>query len=96
MVSLYKGKRFQRKIDSRKADDFRTLQAVSAYLSCRKERKSKTEATFFPPPGVKYEDAYLGPIAVDNGEITLTKTFKLLVSTLAYDRHDNDAIECMI
>ena len=67
-------------------------------LTCRVGRngKFKTEAMFFPPPGVKYEDAYLGPIAVDNCEITLTKTFKLLVSTLAYDRHDNDAIECMI
>jgi hypothetical protein len=25
---------------------------------------------FFPPPGVKYEDADFSPIAVDNGEIT--------------------------
>ena len=67
-------------------------------LTCRVgwNGKSKTKAMFFPLPGVKYEDAYLGPIAVDNGEITLTKTFKLLVSTLAYDRQDNDAIECKI
>ncbi len=30
---------------------------------------------FFPPPGVKYEDADLSPKAVHDGEITFTKTF---------------------
>jgi hypothetical protein len=38
----------------------------------------------------------LSPIAVDNGEITFTKTFKLLDSTLAFDLNDNDAIESRI
>jgi hypothetical protein len=46
---------------------------------------------FFPPPGVKYEDADLSPIAVDDGEITFTKIFKLLGSVLAYDLKDNGA-----
>ncbi len=60
--------------------------------------KSKTEAMFFPPPGMKYEDADLSLIAVDDGEITFTKTFKLLGSVLAYDLKDNDAqaVECRI
>jgi hypothetical protein len=38
----------------------------------------------------------LSPIAVGDGEITFTKTFKLLGSMLAYDLKDNDAIECRI
>ncbi len=42
---------------------------------------------------MKYEDADLSPIAVNDGEITFTKTFKLLGSVLAYDLKDNDAIE---
>jgi hypothetical protein len=61
-------------------------------LTChvgRNSGKLKTEAMFFPPPGVKYEDADLSPIAVDYGEITFTKIFKLLGSTLAYDLKDN-------
>ncbi len=37
---------------------------------------------FFPPPGVKYEDTDLSPIAVDNCEITFTSNFKLLGSML--------------
>jgi hypothetical protein len=68
-------------------------------LTCHVGRnggKSKTEAMFFPPPGVKYEDADLSPIAVHDGEITFTKTFKLLGSMLAYDLKDNEAIECRI
>ncbi len=56
--------------------------------------KSKTEAIFFPPPGVKYEDADLSQIAVHDGTITFTKTYKLLGSMLAYDLKDNDAMEC--
>ncbi len=48
---------------------------------------------FFPPPGAKYEEADLSPIAVGDGEITFTKTFKLLGSMLAYDLKDNDAID---
>jgi hypothetical protein len=55
----------------------------------RNEGKSKIEAMFFPPPGVKYKDADLSPIAVDDGEITYTKTFKLLGFMLAYDLKDN-------
>jgi hypothetical protein len=54
-------------------------------LTCHVVRnggKSKTEAMFFPPPGVKYEDADLSPIAVHDGEITFTKTFKLLLMIL--------------
>ncbi len=53
---------------------------------------------FFPPPGVRYEDADLSPIAVDSGEITFTKTFKLLArgSTLDFDLKENDAINCRI
>jgi hypothetical protein len=51
----------------------------------RTSGKSKTKDMFFPPPGVKYEDPDLSPIALDNGEITFTKTFKLLGCTLAYD-----------
>ena len=37
-------------------------------LTCpvgRNGSRSKTEAMFFPPPGVKYEDTDLSPIAVD-------------------------------
>jgi hypothetical protein len=68
-------------------------------LTCHVGRnggKSKTEAIFFPPPGVKYEDADLSPMAVDDGELSFTKTFKLLGSMLAYDLKDNDAVECRI
>ncbi len=63
----------------------------------RNSGKSKTEAMFFPPLGVKYEDADVSQIAVDNSEITFTKTFKLLLGcTLAYDLKDNNVIECRI
>ncbi len=55
--------------------------------------KSKLEAMFFPPPGVKFEDADLSQIAFDNA---FTKTFKLLGSTLVYDLLDDDAIKCGI
>jgi hypothetical protein len=58
--------------------------------------KTRTEAMFFPPPGVKYEDADLSPIAVDDSEITFTKTFILQGSMLAYDLKDNVAIEYRI
>jgi hypothetical protein len=58
--------------------------------------KSKTEAMFFLPPDAKYEGADLSPIAVGDGHITFTKSFKLLGSMLAYDLEDNDAIECRI
>ncbi len=51
---------------------------------------------FFPPPGVKYEHADLRPIAVDDGDITFTKTFILPGSVLAYDLKDNDSSECRI
>ena len=60
------------------------------WLTChvgRNKAKSKTEAMFFPPPGVCYEDADTSPIlintGVDTGEIPFTPTFKLLGSTLA-------------
>jgi hypothetical protein len=49
---------------------------------------------FFWPPGVKHEDAGLSAIAVDDGDLTFTKTFTLLGSMLAYDLEDNDSIEC--
>jgi hypothetical protein len=51
-------------------------------LTChvgRNRGKSKTEAMFFPLPGVKYEDADLSPIACDDGKTIFTKTFKLQV-----------------
>ncbi len=51
---------------------------------------------FFLPPDAKYEGADLSPIAVGDGHITFTKSFKLLGSMLAYDLEDNDAIECRI
>ena len=68
-------------------------------LTCHVGRnggKSKTEAMFFPPPGVKYEEADLSPVVVGDGEITFTKTFKLFGSTLAYNLKDNEAINCRI
>jgi hypothetical protein len=54
-------------------------------LTCpvgRNGSRSKTEAMFFPPPGVRYEDTDLSPIAVDNCEITFTNNFKWLGSML--------------
>jgi hypothetical protein len=36
----------------------------------RNKSKSKTEAMFSPPPGVRYEDADTSPILIDTGEDT--------------------------
>ena len=72
-------------------------------LTChvgRNKAKSKTEAMFFPPPGVCYEDADTSPIlintGVDTGEIPFTPTFKLLGSTLANNLKDDSEVELRI
>ena len=68
------------------ADHIQCFQKIWADLS-RNKAKSKTEAMFFPPPGVSYEDADTSPILIntgaDTGEIPFTPTLKLLGSTLA-------------
>jgi hypothetical protein len=72
-------------------------------LTChvgRNKSKSKTEAMFFPPPGVRYEDADTSPILIDigedTGEIPFTPVFKLLGSTLACNLKDDSEVELRI
>jgi hypothetical protein len=68
-------------------------------LTChvgRNNSKSKTEAMFFPPPGVRYEDADTSPLLIntgeDTGEIPFSPTFKLLGSTLANNLKDDTEV----
>jgi hypothetical protein len=72
-------------------------------LTChvgRNNAKSKTEAMYFPPPGVRYEDADTSPLLIDTGEdtgeISFTPTFKLLGSTLAKNLKDDTEVELRI
>ncbi len=72
-------------------------------LTChvgRNKSKSKTEAMFSPPPGVRYEDADTSPILIDTGEdtgeIPSTPVFKLLGSTLACNIKDDSEVELRI
>jgi hypothetical protein len=69
-------------------------------LTChvgRNKSKSKTEAIFFPPPGVRYEDADTSPILIDTGEDTgEIPVFKLLGSTLACNMKDDSEVELRI
>jgi len=62
----------------------------------RNGSKSKTEAMYFPAPGLKYEDADTSPLQIDGGEVPFTLKFKLLGSILAYNLKDDDEIEARI
>ena len=62
----------------------------------RNGSKSKTEAMYFPAPGLRYEDADTSPLLVDGGEVPFTLKFKLLGSLLAYNLKDNCEIDARI
>jgi hypothetical protein len=62
----------------------------------RNGSKSKTEAMYFPAPGLRYEDADAGPLLVDCGEVHFTFKFKLLGSLLAYNLKDDCEIDARI
>jgi hypothetical protein len=58
----------------------------------RNGSKSKTEAMYFPAPGLRYEDADTSPLLVDgddSGEVPFILKFKLLGSLLAYNLKDD-------
>lgn len=68
-------------------------------LSCHVGRdgsRSKTEAMYFPAPGLKYEDADTSPLQIDGGEVPFTQKFKLLGSMLAYNLKDDAEIDSRI
>ena len=62
----------------------------------RNGSKSKTEAMYFPAPGLKYEDADTSPLLVDGGEVPFTVKFKLLGSILAHNLKDDSEIDARI
>ena len=59
----------------------------------RNSSKSKTEAMYFPAPGLKYEDADTSPLQIDGGEVPFTLKFKLLGCIIAYNLKDDYEIE---
>jgi len=62
----------------------------------RNGSKSKTEAMYFPAPGLRYEDADTSPLIVDGGEVPFTLKFKLLGSLLTYNLKDDCEIDSRI
>ena len=56
--------------------------------------KSKTEAMYFPGPGLENTDT--SPLQIDGGEVPFTQKFKLLGCILAYNLKDDDEIEARV
>jgi hypothetical protein len=73
------------------------------WLTCHvghNKSNSNTEAMFFLPPGVRYEDADTSPILIntgeDTGEFPFTPVFKLLGSMLACNKKNDSEVELRI